>query len=143
MGTHHILARIAARTGVAMWRHRLAFVGAALAVGTLAAYELTEAGPTVSNGDCADTTMSAVTKVDDATAHAAYNCLADTMKQTSEDTFVATLRQRKLPPGEFSRVAAQRDTDGSQLVFYTVKSEGQNVGYIVYLNPRGLVEKVE
>jgi hypothetical protein len=65
------------------------------------------------------------------------------MRQTSEENFVATLHERNLPKGTFSRVADHRDADGSRIVFYTVEAAGQSVGYIVYLDPQGLVEKVE
>ena len=66
-----ILARIAARTGVAMWRHRLAWLTAGLVVAAFSIYEMSFAGPSVVNGDCADTAMAAVTRADDATARAA------------------------------------------------------------------------
>ena len=144
MQPSHILGRITVRTGVAIWRHRISWLVGALVVSVLGLYQLTAAAPaSVSTSDCADTTMAAVTKVDDTTARAAYNCLGPSMRQTSEDVFVATLHQRKLPKGTFSRIGDHRARDGSRIVFYTVEAAGQSVGYIVYLNPQGLVEKVE
>jgi hypothetical protein len=139
----YVLERIAVRTGVAVWRNRVAWLVGALVVASLGLYQLTAAEPSVTNGDCADTTMAAVTKVDDNTARAAYACLGPSMRGTSEETFVATLHQRDIPKGTFNRVADQRMSDGGRIVFFTVQAQGQSVGYIVYLDPQGLVEKVE
>lgn len=143
MRVSYVLGRIFVRTGVALWRHRIAWLLAALVVSSLGLYSLTAAEPSVANGDCADTTMAAVAKVDDATAHAAYNCLGPGMRRTSEDAFVSMLHQRDLPKGQVNRVGDHRTADGSRIVFFTVEAQGQSVGYIVYLDPQGLVEKVE
>jgi hypothetical protein len=138
-----ILARIAARSGVALWRNRFAWLGALVVIGALSVYELTYAVPTVSNGDCADTTMAAVTKADDQTAHAAYACLGPNMRNATEDQFVAGMLRRDVARGRVNRVGDQRTPDGGHIVFYTVEQHGQAVGYIVYLNSQGKVVKVE
>jgi hypothetical protein len=138
-----ILSRIAVRTGVAIWRHRLAWLAATLLVSAFGVYQLSFAGPSVSNGDCADTTMAAITRVDDQVARAAYACLDPGMRKTSEEQFVSDLRQRDAARGHVSRVAEQRTTDGGRLVFYTVQGRGPTIGYIVYLDARGRVVKVE
>ncbi len=138
-----ILARIAARTGVALWRHRLGMVLALLVVGALGVYELTYALPSVSNGDCADMTMAAVTTADDQAAHAAYACLGPSLRNASEDQFVAGMHQRNTGRGRANRVGDQRTPDGGHIVFFTVEQQGQAVGYIVYLNAQGKVVKVE
>lgn len=140
-----ILARIAARTGVAIWRHRIAWLGAGLLVAAFSLYEMSFAGPSVVNGDCADTAMAAVTSGDDAAAHAAYACLGPGMRNSSEDQFVASLRQRlrDVPRSHVSRVAEQRTAGGGRIVFFTVEGQGPAVGYIVYLDPQGKVTKVE
>ena len=138
-----ILARIAARTGVAMWRHRFGILLAGLLVGGLGVYELTYAVPSVANGDCADLTMAAVTTADDQAAHAAYACLGPTMRTATEDQFVAGMHQRSMARGRANRVGDQRTPDGGHIVFYTVEQQGQAVGYIVYLNAQGKVVKVE
>jgi hypothetical protein len=143
MSLPFILSRIAVRTGVALWRHRLAVIGAAVLVGALDVYEMSFAGPSVVNGDCADTTMAAVARVDDATARAAYACLGPSMRSTSEDQFVSGMRQRALGHAQVSRVAEQRTGDGGRIVFFTVENQGAAVGYIVYLDARGKVTKVE
>ena len=139
-----LLRRVAARTGVALWRHRVGLLMAALIVGAFGAYEATFAGASVVNGDCADTAMAAVTRVDDATARAAYSCLGAGMRNTTEDQFVAGMRQRAVPSGQFDRVADKRTSDGGRIVFYTVTAGGAPaVGYIVYLDPEGKVVRVE
>ena len=143
MSLPFILSRIAVRTGLALWRHRLAVIGASLLVGGFSVYEMTFAGPSVVNGDCADTTMAAVTRVDDDTARAAYACLGPAMRNTSEDQFVAGMRQRAIAHAQASRVAEQRTGDGGRIVFYTVQNQGTAVGYIVYLDAHGKVSKVE
>ena len=138
-----ILARIAARTGLAMWRHRLAWLGATLLIAALGLYQMTFAGPSVTNGDCADSAMAAVTRADDAAAHAAYACLGPGLRNTSEDQFVANLHQRDTARGQVNRVAEQRTSDGGRIVFYTVQGQGPAVGYIVYLDAQGRILKVE
>ena len=138
-----ILARIAARTGVAIWRHRFGMLLAGLLVGGLGVYELTYAVPSVANGDCADVTIAAVTTADDQAAHAAYACLAPTIRSATEDQFVAGMHQRSMAGGRANRVGDQRTPDGGHIVFYTVEQQGQAVGYIVYLNAQGKVVKVE
>ena len=138
-----ILAHIAARTGLAMWRHRLAWLGATLLIAALCLYQMTFAGPSVTNGDCADTAMAAVTRADDAAAHAAYACLGPGLRNTSEDQFVANLHQRDSARGQVNRVAEQRTSDGGRIVFYTVQGQGPAVGYIVYLDAQGRILKVE
>jgi hypothetical protein len=138
-----ILTRIAARTGVAVWRHRFTCLGALVVAGAFGIYELSYAVPSVSNGDCADTTMAAVINTDDRTAHAAYACLGPSMRNTTEDEFVAGMRQREMARARVSRVGDQRTADGGHIVFFTVEQQGQAVGYIVYLNPQGKVIKVE
>ena len=143
MAVSFILARIAARTGVALWRHRLAWLVGVLVVGSVGVYELTYAVPSVSNGDCADTAMAAVTTADDQAAHAAYACLGPDLRKTSEDQFVAGMHQRDTQHAHVNRVGDQRTADGGHIVFYTVEQHGQAVGYIVYLNAQGKIVKVE
>ncbi len=138
-----ILARIAARSGMALWRQRFGMLVALLVVGALGIYELTYAVPTVANGDCADMTMAAVTTDDDQTVHAAYACLGPGMRNATEDQFVTGMRQRAMARGRANRVGDQRTPDGGHIVFFTVEQQGQAVGYIVYLNSQGKVVKVE
>ena len=138
-----ILARVAARMGLAMWRHRIIWVVAAMSVGALGIYEFTYAGAGVVNGDCADTTMAALATSDVDTARAAYACLSPGLRNTNEETWVAGVQQRELPHGRVSRVSDQRTQDGGHIVFYLVALQGQDVGYIVYLDPKGKVKAVE
>ncbi len=141
-----VLSRVAARTGVAIWRHRIAFVVAALALAALGWFQLASAGPTAMggvNGDCADTTMAAVTSNNDGVARAAYQCLSPNMRNTSEDRWIASMRQHGVRNGQFSRVADRRTGDGGMMVFYSVDVDGQSAGYIVYLDAQGHVRGVE
>jgi hypothetical protein len=140
-----ILGRIGMRSGAAIWRHRVALLLASVVVLVFGAYELGFAGPSVTNGDCADTAMAAVTHVDDSAARAAYACLGAGMRNTNEDQFIAGMRDRAVPSGQFDRVAEKRTIDGGRIVFYTVDAGkgGTAVGYIVYLDPEGKITRVE
>jgi hypothetical protein len=138
-----ILGRIAVRSGVALWRHRLALLLAAFIVGAFTVYQFSFVGPSIASGDCADTAMAAITHTDNATAHAAFACLGPGMRTTSEDQFVTSVTQQAVP-GQVSRVADARTNDGGRIVFYTVQAQqGPQVGYIVYLDAGGKVIKVE
>jgi hypothetical protein len=144
MRSGFILGRVGIRTAAAIWRQRFALLVAGVIVGAFGVYELSFAGPSVINGDCADTAMAALTHVDDATARAAYACLGPGMRTTSEDQFIQGMRQRATPNGQFDRVADKRTSDGGRIVFYTVQSsQAPAVGYIVYLDPDGKIAKVE
>jgi hypothetical protein len=144
-----VAERVAVRTGVALWRHRLGLMFAGLLVVAFGAYEFTFAGsgstgPGGAGIDCADTAMTALTHASDATARAAYACLGPSMRTTSEDQFVATLQQRAAGNGQADRVADRHTSDGGKIVFYTVSAgDMPSVGYIVYLDPNGKVAKVE
>ncbi len=139
-----LLGRVAVRTGVALWRQRIALIVAGLLVVAFGAYSLTFAGPSVASGDCADTAMQALTRVNDATARAAYACLGPEMRTTSEDQFVATLQQRAISSGQANRVADRQTPDGGKIVFFTVSAGNMpSVGYIVYLGSDGKIVKVE
>jgi hypothetical protein len=140
-----IAAHVAARVGVALWRQRITLLLLAGALAGLTAYQLGFAGPTTpASVDCADTAMNAVAQVDDEAARAAYQCLGDEMRISGEQQFVDSLHDRgNVPKGRISRVADHRTADGGHIVFYTVEAAGQAVGYIVYLDPSGLVQKIE
>ena len=141
-----ILAHIGARTGAALWRHRSMWILGLVALVGLGVYEIGFAGPTMpsSSLDCADTAMAAVAQIDDEAAHAAYRCLGEPMKRNGEQQFVQTLHDRgELPKGRVSRVGDHRTQDGGRIVFYTIEATGQAVGYIVYLDQAGLVQKIE
>jgi hypothetical protein len=144
MGVSYIVTRIVARLGVALWRHKLVWLLAVLSVGVLSVYQSSYAGPgSTPTGDCADTAMAAVTQVDDQAARAAYRCLVPSMRNTSEDAFVAGMHERALPRGRASRIGDQPTRDGGRIVFYLVAQQGEDVGYMVYLNAAGQVIRVE
>ncbi len=140
-----ILARIVARTGVAIWRQRIAWLGAAFAIGAIGVYQLASAGPTLPpvDGDCADATIAAVTSTSDETAHAAYQCLIPGLRSTPEAIWIQGMWRTGTPRGQWSRVADTRTSDGGQIVFYTVEGSGGALGYIVYLDAQGRVRGVE
>ena len=90
-----LLGRVAVRSGVAIWRHRFSVIAAGCIVAAFSVYEFTFAGPTVSNGDCADTAMTAVTHVDDASARAASLAFAASKADFHGSTPAATLALMK------------------------------------------------
>ena len=67
-----VLGRVVLRTGIGLWRQRFGLLAAAFVVIAFGVYELTFAGPTVANSDCADTAMAAVTRADEAVARGGY-----------------------------------------------------------------------
>lgn len=139
-----VLGRIGVRTTAALWRHRFAWLLGAFAVTALGVYEIGFAGLSVSNADCADTAMAAVTHLDEVTARAAYACLGPDMRTTSEDQFVTGIRQRAGPIGHADRVADRHTSDGGHIVFFTVHAgQAPETGYIVYLDAQGKIAKVE
>ena len=144
-----VVARIAARLGYGLWRHRVALLGSAILVGALATFEISAAGPGVtdSGGDCADTTMAALTRGTDDAARAAYACLDPSLRGgQGEDAFVRQVQQRSSAARQThaTRVADHPTADGGRLVFYTVDIGRESVGYIVYLDGRtGKVTRVD
>ena len=145
MSMPFLLGRVAARTGVALWRHRLGLIAAGLLVVGAGAYEITSAGATDagSSADCADAAMAALTRTSDATARAAYDCLGPSMRTTNEDQFVATLQQHASSDVQADRVA-DKQTPSGKIVFFTVSVGGGDlVGYIVYLDQNGKIDHVE
>src|SRR4051794_1568468 len=140
-----ILAHIAARTGVAIWRQRTTLLLAAVALAGLGVYTVGFAGAaSPSTVDCADTTMNAVAQIDDEAARAAYRCMGQEMRRSGEQQFVDSLHDRgDLPKGRIVRVGDHRTADGGRIVFYTIEAAGQAVGYIVSRAQEGLVKKME
>src|SRR5215216_1746578 len=133
-----VLAHIASRTGIAIWRHRFTVLTGVVAVAGLTAYQVGFAGPTslsTASNDCGDIAMKAVAQVDDDAARAAYRCLGDEMRRSGEQQFVESLHDRgDMPNGRVSRVGEHSTADGGRIVFYTIEAGGTAVGYIVYLD---------
>jgi hypothetical protein len=143
MGRSVILGRVVARSGLALWRHRIAVFLVALIASGLGVYEFGYAGPTQLSGDCADTAMAAMTRGDPDTAHAAYACLGSAMRSTSEEAFVSNMRVPEATQMQVNRIGDQRTKDGGRIVFFAVEQQDQAVGYIVYLDPAGKIIRVE
>jgi hypothetical protein len=143
-----IAARVAARLGHGLWRHRIALLGSAILVGALATFEISAAGPGVgdSDTDCADTTMTALTRGTDDAARAAYACLDPSLRSgQGEEAFVRTVQQRSSASSQThaTRVADHATANGGRVVFYTVDVGRESVGYIVYLTRAGKVERID
>ena len=141
-----VAARIAARLGYAMWRHRIALLGSAIVVGALATFQISAAGAGVpdSGSDCADTTMTALTRGTDAAARAAYACLDPSLLGgQGEEAFVRTVQQRSARQAHATRVGDHRTANGGRVVFYTVDIGRESVGYVVYVNPAGKVDRID
>jgi hypothetical protein len=146
MVTSGLVGRIVARTGVALWRQRIALLLGGAAIGALGLYQLTSAGPTVPGSqDCADATMAAMTGAGDDASRAAYACFAPGLRSQNEEVFVQSLRERQSGIGgqQVHRVGDHRGPDGARVVFYALDSRGSSIGYIVYLDAQGRVERVE
>jgi hypothetical protein len=138
-----LLQRVAVRTGVAVWRHRLGLIVASLLIVGVGVYRMTYVAPSLSGADCADTAMVALTQASEASARAAYNCLGPDMRTTSEDEFVVSLQQRAAHDGQADRIA-DKDTPSGKIVFFTVTaSHMAPVGYLVYLDEDGKISRVE
>jgi hypothetical protein len=127
-------------------------LGGGLLLSALGLYQLTYALPSVPNsggGDCADTIMVALThQADERAARAAYACFGAALQSQSqgEEAFVRSLRQRGGPPsgiGRVTRVADQRTGSGGRVVFYTVEVSGDSIGYIIYLDRAGKVQRID
>jgi uncharacterized protein (UPF0548 family) len=134
--------------GYGLWRHRIALVGSAILVGALATFQISAAGPGVadSGSDCADTTMSALTRGTEEAARAAYACLDPSLRSgQGEDAFVRAVQQRSSAGGKThaTRVADHASADGGRMVFYTVDGGHESVGYIVYLTSAGRVARID
>jgi hypothetical protein len=138
-----ILGRIVARTGVAVWRHRFIWLCATFVVAAFGLIELTYARPAVATDDCADLAMAAVSRSDDDTARAAYDCLVPAARFTTEDQWINSLHNSALTRGRVTRVAEQHTDDGGQIIFFTVDAGSANEGYIVYLDAQGKIVRVE
>jgi hypothetical protein len=142
-----VAARIVARLGYAMWRHRVALLGGAILIGALATFQVGVAGPNTRAGgnDCADTTMAALTRATDDAARAAYACFDPALRSgEGEEAFVQNMRRRSGPrPDQVTRVADHRTANGGRVVFYTVDVGHESVGYIIYLSAAGKVERID
>jgi hypothetical protein len=149
MRTTTILAHIASRTGIAVWRHRFTVLTGLVALAGLSIYQVGFAGPSQlpsssASSDCGDIAMNAVAQVDDEAARAAYRCMGAEMRRSGEQQFVDSLHDRgDMPKGRVSRVGEHGTPDGGRIVFYTIEAGGTAVGYIVYLDQTGLVQKIE
>ena len=77
------------------------------------------------------------------TVFVVHGALSQGLRNTNEDAWVASMQHRETTHGRVTRVSDQRTQDGGHMVFFKVALQGQDVGYIVYLDPTGKVKAVE
>jgi hypothetical protein len=159
-GAPQLLARVGARAGLGIWRHRGGVLLAALITVGLGAYALfamsgavpgpvlpgnTTATSTAASSDCADTAMAAIADKSPAAAQRAYACMDSTFQQrVSESQFVSQMQAQRMPTvDKLQRVGNYDAPNGGSLVYYAMDGGGQSVGYIVYLGRDGKVSKIE
>jgi hypothetical protein len=147
-----IVRRVAARAGASMWRARggiliglvlVAGITGYLALGATGSSPLPVAvGQSAApSSDCADTAMAAIADKSPNAAQRAYACMdASFQQRVPEQTFV----QQTLPNVDnVSRVGDYHSQGGGSMVYYAVDTNGQSIGYIVYLGQDGKVMRIE
>ena len=151
-----LLRRIAARAGAAIWRERGGVLVALTAVAAISAYlafGATMPSPVAagagalsgSGGDCADTAMAALADKSPGAAQRAYQCMDPSFQQrVPEQAFVQQLQAQALPNvSSVSRVGDYHAQSGGSMVYYAVDTNGQSVGFIVYVGQDGKVLRIE
>jgi hypothetical protein len=152
-----MVRHVAARAGAGMWRQRggilvgLALIAAVtgyMAVGTTAGNPLAAAasgGTAAPSGDCADTAMAAIANKSPGAAQSAYECMDPSFQQrVPEQTFVQQMQSQELPNvNKVARVGDYPTQSGGSMVYYAVDTNGQSIGYIVYLGQDGKVLRIE
>ena len=150
-----VLRRVAARTGIGIWRQRgTFFVGLAvtaavmgyMAFGTSAVAVGTSKGAQAAVADdCADTVLSAIADKSGSTPEQAYQCMAPTFQErVPEATFAEQLQQRAVSNvNNVARLGDYKDRAGGTMVYYAVDANGQSVGFIVYLGQDGKVQRID
>jgi len=150
-----VLRRVAARTGIGVWRQRgtvlFGLAATAAVVGYMAFGTSGMASGSAATGqgavrsDCADTVLSAIADKSGSTPEQAYQCMAPTFQErVPEATFAEQLQQRAVPNvNTVSRLGDYKDPAGGTMVYYAVDANGQSVGYIVYLGQDGKVQRID
>src|SRR5215468_21414 len=103
-----VLRRVAARTGIGVWRQRgtvlFGLAATAAVVGYMAFGTSGMASGSAATGqgavrsDCADTVLSAIADKSGSTPEQAYQCMAPTFQErVPEATFAEQLQQRAVP----------------------------------------------
>ncbi|HEY1291940.1 MAG TPA: hypothetical protein VGJ60_02515 [Chloroflexota bacterium] len=152
-----IARRVVARTGVGLWRQRggllfglvaIAAVTGYMALGASVESPLAAAAsgtPAAASSDCADTAMAAIADKSPSAAQRAYQCMDPTFQErVPEQTFVQQMDSQALQNvNKVARVGDYQAQGGGSMVYYAVDSNGQSLGYIVYVGQDGKVLKVE
>jgi hypothetical protein len=140
---------VAYRTGLAIWRGRLAWTAGLFALaGVLGATwwngtnNVQVAGAAT---DCADKAMFALVARTEQAARLAYPCLGVEARQgMGEDAFVQGMQVSARPAANrLIRVADHPSASGGSIVYYAVEGSAQSIGYMVYVAGDGRVEKIE
>jgi hypothetical protein len=156
-GSPAVGKRVLGRTAAALWHQKVGIVAGLLIVGALGAYSTLAApvqAPTrdaaaasLTAGDCADATISALVDRSPASMQQAYQCMDPSYQQrVSQQQFSTQIKAATGGPAvtRVQRVGTYEQPNGSELVYYALDSgNGQTVGYIVYLGSSGKVLKIE
>jgi len=145
MGASALLSRIGARAGVGIWHKRGSVLFALTAVAAISGYMAL--GPSLGivpastgvSADCADVAMAAIANQSADAAHQAYQCMDFGFQQrVPEATFVQQVHAQAVQNvNGVARVGDYTSPAGGSMVYYAVNTNGQSVGYIVYLGPDG------
>jgi hypothetical protein len=97
------------------------------------------------SGDCADTAMAALADKSPGAAQRAYQCMDPSFQQrVPEQVFAQQLQAQALPNvSSVSRVGDYHTQSGGSMVYYAVDTNGQSVGFIVYVGQDGKVLRIE
>jgi hypothetical protein len=141
--------RIVGRTLAAIWRQKQGIlVGGVILAGLGGYWAVRPAQPVASGetaGDCADTTMAALADKSNTSLQQAYQCMDQSFRQrVSEQQFSSQVKSAGSGPvTKVERIGTHQEPSGAQLVYFALDSGDQSIGYIVYLDPNGKVQKVE
>jgi len=147
--------RVVARAGIGLWRQRgavlfglaaTAAITGYMALGATAGSPVAASGASAAAGsDCADTAMAAIADKSPGVAQRAYQCMDPSFQErVPEQTFVQQIDSQALTSvNNVARVGDYQTQGGGSMVYYAVDSNGQSVGYIVYVGQDGKVLKIE
>lgn len=155
-----LFRRVVARAGIGVWRNRVGVLLALIATTGVAAYAGMNAagmsplplsaggvgpGSTAASTDCADAAIAAIANKSPNAVQGAYQCMDPNFQQrVPEQVFVQQMQAQALPNvNNVARVGDYRAPQGGTMVYYAVDTNGQSIGYIVYLGIDGKVQKIE
>ena len=118
--------------------------GTYLAIGGLPV-ALGATSPVSTGSDCADAAIAAIANKSPGAVQGAYSCMDPSFQQrVSQQTFVQQMQSQALPNvSSVARVGDYHTPRGESMVYYAVDTNGQSIGYIVYLSQDGKVLRIE